>query len=118
MIFRQNYRANFSKKPNENIVWLLAFCLFFGKINAQNHLADSLLLLIKTDKRDSNRVNWLNNLAWEIKETDEKTAEKYLTESIDLAKKIEFQKGESQAWNSLGLLKEMAESVENQDIKC
>jgi tetratricopeptide (TPR) repeat protein len=83
----------------------LVFCsLFFSNIWAQQTKTDSLLTVIKSAEEDSNKVNTLNLLAWEIVLTTgdyEKTVE-YCNQAIQLSEKINYKKGHAKALNILG----------------
>lgn len=86
---------------------LLLFCLF-SVVNciAQNHQLDSLLNVFKIAKEDSNKVNILNNLFLEYEFSDEKKAKKCLDDALQLAKKIDYKKGEGTAYTLLGYFAE------------
>jgi len=72
-------------------------------IEAQdNSYIDSLKLVLKTQKNDTNKVNTLNELAWEFGLIDLKKARNYCNTSIQLASKLNFFKGRSSAYNTLG----------------
>jgi tetratricopeptide (TPR) repeat protein len=76
----------------------------------QKHMADSLLFLLNTAPPDTNRVNILNNLTTylaRIRQYDEVL--KYASESRDLSKKLNFQKGLKGAYQKLA----MAHGVKN-----
>lgn len=73
---------------------------------AQTSLADSLARVLVTAQADTNRVNLLNEIAWEINETRTDEAAQRLQESINLAQKLKFTKGEASAWNGLGVVEE------------
>ncbi|MCC6413898.1 MAG: tetratricopeptide repeat protein [Saprospiraceae bacterium] len=91
----------------------LAFslCLLAGKIGAQSNkpptVADSLATLLTKAPPDTQRVNLLTDYAWEINETETGTAEKHLNEAVVLAQKLGFKRGESNAWNGLGVVAEI-----------
>lgn len=73
---------------------------------AQTSLADSLARVLVTAPADTNRVNLLNEIAWEINETHTDQAAQHLQEAIALAQKLKFTKGEAAAWNRLGVVEE------------
>lgn len=70
----------------------------------QNPVADSLTRLLKTARPDTNRVNLLNDIAWELKFDDPKTAIAHLDSALVLAKKLGFKKGEGNALNFRGVV--------------
>lgn len=64
---------------------------------------DSLLLELKKSKADTNKVKLLNDIAWEqMFETPDLAREK-LQASITLSKRLDFKKGEAQAYNNFGV---------------
>ena len=81
---------------------LLIFNFFFITRAQKNPYVDSLLLALKTQKNDTNKVNTLNELAWEFGIIDLKKARNYCNSSIKLAGKLNFFKGRSSAYNTLG----------------
>ncbi len=106
------------KKNTSQILFVLLFLLFlFNKKSisqtpdpVQKHMADSLLFLLNTAPPDTNRVNILNNLTTylaRIRQYDEVL--KYASESSDLSKKLNFQKGLKGAYQKLA----MAHGVKN-----
>ncbi|MEO6884305.1 MAG: sensor histidine kinase [Bacteroidia bacterium] len=80
---------------------LLYFTLIIGKAQT-NSYPDSLLSVLKTSKEDSEKVKTLNELAWEYSSSDLKKARAYGKNSVDLATKLNFYKGRSSAYNTLG----------------
>lgn len=70
----------------------------------QNPTADSLSRLLKTARPDTNRVNLLNEIAWELKFDDPKTAIAHLDSALVLSKKLGFKKGEGNALNYRGVV--------------
>ena len=90
--------------------WLLfiAACWVLpGVVISQNSLADSLEGLLKTQRPDTNRVNLLNDLAWEYKFDDPEKARALLDSSVLLAKKLRFKKGEATALNFKGVVEDI-----------
>ncbi len=82
-----------------------------GKSGAQPNqpptVADSLATLLAKVAPDTQRVNLLTDYAWEINETQTGAAEKNLNEAVALAQKLGFKRGESNAWNGLGVVAEI-----------
>lgn len=60
--------------------------------------------LLKTAKADTNRVNLLNDLAWELKFDDPKTAVLHLDSALSLSRRLGFKKGEGNALNYRGVV--------------
>lgn len=69
--------------------WMLGACLSYS----QSPIIDSLLLILKTTKQDTIKVNAYNNLFLEFEFTDDKKAEEYLNKAYELAQKINYKKG-------------------------
>ncbi len=73
------------------------------KISAQNHELDSLNLLLKTALDDTNKVNILNKISWEVMNSgDYKKTIEITNKALSLAEKIKFKKGIANAYNNLG----------------
>src|SRR3990172_7417903 len=66
---------------------------------------DSLLTLLKTAKEDTNKVNTLNALAWELKYNNPDTAIVLSTQALKLAKKQDWQNGIGQSYHQLGVFR-------------
>jgi tetratricopeptide (TPR) repeat protein len=69
---------------------------------AQQSKIDSLLILLKTDKEDTNKVNHLYQLS--NKAVDDKDIVKYAEQSLLLAKNLNYKKGIAHATNNMGLI--------------
>lgn len=93
------------------LIWLLliAACWVLPGVGISQNagIADSLEQLLKTQKADTNRVNLLNNLAWEYKFDQPDKARELLDSSIQLAKKLRFQKGQATALNFKGVVEDI-----------
>ncbi len=65
---------------------------------------DSMISALKKQPEDSNKVNTLNELAWEFSSNkfDPKKAIEYADEALSLAKRIGFKAGEATAYRRLG----------------
>ncbi|MGZ3862561.1 MAG: ATP-binding protein [Bacteroidia bacterium] len=84
-------------------LWLaFLFSIILVGVKAQNLYADSLVRSLKTSREDSEKVKTLNELAWEFSSTDLKRAAGYCNQSIILATKLNYFKGRSSAYNTLG----------------
>ncbi len=100
----------------KNLLWL-SFGLFavFAQaptLQAQSPVADSLSKILLKTKQDTQRVSLLVDYAWEINESDTKLAVAWLWEAVQLAQKYKFKKGESAAWNGLGVTCEILDSLD------
>jgi tetratricopeptide (TPR) repeat protein len=87
---------------------LRAFCLtqilWIGQINGQNRQIDSLLILLKTDKADTNKVNHQNILCRKyINIGLYDTAISFGNSALQLSLKLNFKKGVALSYNNLGL---------------
>ncbi len=83
------------------IALMLLPCL---ALSQDNPAADSLMGLLKKARPDTNRVNLLNDLAWELKFDDPKTAILHLDSAMALSKRLGFKKGEGNALNFRGVV--------------
>ncbi len=71
------------------VVW--GFLCLFGSV-------------VLTAQSDTNRVNRLNELAWELKDDNPDSANIQLRQALTLAQKLRFARGEAQTWNALGVV--------------
>ncbi len=69
---------------------------------AQNNEIDSLLLVIKSNKHDSCKVNAYALLAKKMRRSSMDSAIQYARQGIQLAKKINYPKGLAECYNNLG----------------
>ncbi len=76
----------------------------FKSFAQQSPTADSLSRLLKTARPDTNRVNLLNEIAWELKFDDPKTAILHLDSALVLSKRLNFKIGEGNALNYRGVV--------------
>ncbi len=82
----------------------LPFIGFFGQYTiAQNKLIDSLKINLSISKADTNKVNYLNALAWVLSPSKADTAILLGNEALELAQKIKWKKGEALALGKLGV---------------
>ncbi|MBC7861951.1 MAG: tetratricopeptide repeat protein [Bacteroidia bacterium] len=91
-------------KPGGQYLFFLVMNLLLmpGNFFSQSKTADSLLGRLKNAKEDSNKVNLLNDLGWEIKEHNPDSAILLSKNAIAIAKKIQWNKGTGDAYNNLG----------------
>ncbi|HET6723026.1 MAG TPA: tetratricopeptide repeat protein [Chitinophagaceae bacterium] len=73
--------------------------------HANTHITDSLLTLLKVEKEDSNKVDVLNALGSNLRAAGKlENALEYENTAILLARKINYKKGEGQAFGNMGLM--------------
>src|SRR4051812_30879351 len=94
--------------------FLLKFYFFFlilfflsllwrGEILAQNKKIDSLQVLLKKDKLDTNKINHFNQLSIEYKNARlYDTAIDYANSALQLALKLNFKKGMAISYTKIG----------------
>ncbi len=69
----------------------------------QQRKIDSLLQVLKTGKEDTSAVNTLNTLSTELTQTsDYEKAKKYAADALQLSIKINYEKGQADAYGSIG----------------
>lgn len=96
--------------------FLLIMMHFFYNSNssAQNHTIDSLTSFVKISKEDTTKVNTLNTLCREVKNTgDFQKANQYANDALSLSKKLRFKKGEAKAYNNIGIIFDNQGDYEN-----
>ncbi|HTB05352.1 MAG TPA: tetratricopeptide repeat protein [Bacteroidia bacterium] len=73
--------------------------------SAQNKKSESLRNLLKTEKEDTSRVKTLNNLSWELDNLGFlPSADSCANEALLLSKKLNYKKGEANAYKYLGII--------------
>src|ERR1700741_5283610 len=88
---------------SRHILCCLLFSTFFSI--AQNKNIDSLLNLLKSDKEDTNKVKHLHVLCIEYQNIgDYETALTDEKQTLILAQKLNWKKGEAKANNSIGII--------------
>ena len=94
------------------ILCLLVFSPY--PASSQDSLAiDSISTLLNQNKKeDSTRVKMLNDLAWEYKIHQPDQARALLHQAINLSKKINYKKGEAQAYNNFGVVETISDEYE------
>lgn len=77
----------------------------FGQLTAtgDEHKIDSLLTLIKTERKDTTQVNALNSLGFEYSVTSFSKAKFYLNKAEQLARKLNFKKGIANSLSYIGI---------------
>ncbi len=91
-----------------NWITLTALLLLPGVVFSQeNNVADSLARLLKRARIDTVKVNLLNDLAWELKFDNPQQAIVYLDSALSLSRKLNFKKGEGNAYNFRGVVEDI-----------
>lgn len=83
----------------------LVFFLFISNSKfcfSQQTTIDSLLHLIKKEKADTNKVKHLNDIAWELMESNPDSAITYANEALLLAKRLNWEKAFGETLRNLG----------------
>lgn len=70
---------------------------------SQQNVIDSLTALLKNDRQDTNRVNHLNQIAFELKSVNPDKVIEMSDEIIQLATKLNHKKGQADIYNWIGL---------------
>ena len=83
----------------------ILFCLIFFTpfVFGQNPKVDSLSILLKKDKLDSNKVNHLNALGWELMYVNPDTAIELSNEALKISINIKNEKCEANSYSNLGV---------------
>ena len=91
-------------KKNLRFISVLFLCgVLFNSALAQNQQAiDSLLNVLKTAKEDTNKVNLLHNLGWELMYSNTDTAIILGNQALALAEKSKWKKGIAKSIGNLG----------------
>ncbi|MBA3663663.1 MAG: tetratricopeptide repeat protein [Bacteroidetes bacterium] len=83
----------------------ISCCLFFFFLHSQTRKTDSLFILLKTDKEDTNKVNHLNTIALEVKNTDPVLSFSVASQALKIAEKLNFWPGITQSFIGMGAAK-------------
>ena len=87
-----------------NYIFLLFFSIPFFSFT-QNRETDSLLKLLPTENIDSNKVETLNELTWQLKNAGDYTlALHYAQQAKEISEKISYQSGLATAYDRMGLI--------------
>lgn len=87
-----------------NIIFIFYFSFAIPSIAQRNSPADSLIQLIHRKMSDTSRVLLLEQIAKKIMNSNPQESMKYAKDGLELAEKIDFQKGESRCLNRIGAL--------------
>ena len=99
------------KKIFAYLVSALGFLPAVGCFAQQNQI-DSLVLVLKKDKDDTNKVNALNLLAWEFKSRFTDTAIVLSGKALQLAQKNNWKKGIAISFHQLGVFNYFKSNLE------
>src|SRR5882724_7181583 len=75
------------------LLFIICGLFFFSAVRSQNRKVDSLVLLLKTQKEDTNRINTLIQLSRTVRKTDPARALNYIAEGLTLSEKLGVKKG-------------------------
>lgn len=85
------------------LLYLIFLVILSCNLSAQNDEIDSLILILKHQKDDSNKVNTLNKLSWEnMSMGDYEKSIENSKNALLLAEKLKYKKGIANAYNNLG----------------
>ena len=85
------------------LILLFLFCAPFG-LFAQKNIADSINQLIAKEKIDSNKVNLMCDLAYELRASKPEKALVIINDAISLAKKIKYTNGYSRGLGTIAII--------------
>lgn len=88
---------------NSRLIIFILFQFIFFKLNSQVVNIDSLKLVLNKCANDSNKVNTLNALAWELKNSKTNESLSYSLQALNLSKKIKFKTGQTRALSNSGI---------------
>ncbi len=92
------------RKIRNRVFFLMLLCCWYKNIYAQNKKIDSLLVILKSAKEDTNKVNSLNELSERLWRTDNSSqGMKYAEEALLLAKRLDFERGIIWAYQNIGM---------------
>ena len=84
-------------------ILVIAILFFATSAICQHQKTDSLKKAILTSKEDTNKVDALNKLAWSLEFDDPDKALEISQTALELAKKLNYKKGEAQSLNDIGV---------------
>ncbi|NJN77699.1 MAG: tetratricopeptide repeat protein [Saprospiraceae bacterium] len=87
-------------KPRHLIFLILIITSFTTKASS----VDSLLQLIQTEKKDTNRVNILLNITVELRSNYPDSAKSYANQALQISKRVGFSKGKNEAIYQLSVI--------------
>ena len=87
------------------LIFAITSNFFFLEVFAQNTLVDSLVKVVPQMKEDTNKVKTLIDIVWEYASDDSIIAKKYAEQAFELAKKLKYDDGIGEYYNSMGNMK-------------
>ncbi len=81
---------------------LLIFVFQLEALAQSNHKIDSLSRVLKTEKEDTNKINTLYEMAWELSQNSPDTAIKLDKQALQIAENIQWKNGEAKLTNDMG----------------
>ena len=81
----------------------LLLLLQFNITYAQQPAIDSMLQLLKTCKGDTNEVKILNELSWELKNSNPDSAILISTNALNISRTLDWERGVAVSYNRLGV---------------
>ncbi len=91
----------------KHFILLLSLLIAVSSSYAQQKYLDSILVLLKTDKQDTNRVNHLNAVSDEFRKISEvEKGLQYANDALVLSQELKFKKGIGVAHSNIGLIYE------------
>ena len=82
--------------------YIIIYLLLASLLQAQTPKADSLIRLLPSLSQDTNRVNVLNEIAWQIRSIDPERAMRFANEGVGLARSLNYLAGISYGLRSVG----------------
>ncbi len=84
-------------------ILFIAFSLAFLQTKAQVK-SDSLIKELTKAQEDTNKVNLLNIIAYELRTADKEKAINYAQEAVKLSENLDFEKGKGNAYRNIGTI--------------
>ncbi|MBI3511733.1 MAG: tetratricopeptide repeat protein [Bacteroidetes bacterium] len=92
------------KKKSFCIFLISGFQFVFFFLPAQQRIIDSLQIIVKTEKEDTNKVKNLITLSKNFRFDDAAKALNYSQQALSLSEKINFQEGIADSWYNFGII--------------
>lgn len=89
----------------KNIMFIIIYLISSYITYGQNITAvDSLFEILQVQKRDTLKVNTLNELAWELKKSDALKAKQFANQALRLSDSLKFDRGKITSLNRIGTI--------------
>jgi tetratricopeptide (TPR) repeat protein len=85
-------------------VLIFFFCLLPGTLLAQKNITDSLYRLLEKEKIDTNRINLMVDIGYELRGNDPEKALNITNEAISLSKSIKYANGYSRGLGTIAII--------------